>query len=395
MAFGSSSYAGDATDLLKKLRAQDGKKSDLNSLLLVDLGDLGLPEDDEHLMDEIAEFHSRIARLRNGDAYRLSPVNIALLVSLNDMNRMEVQQDLKMKVIETAQEEVPERAGEIDQAKIVRAIDLTTQAKGAIKFLEAFEDRAKEKGVITSPDGTRALTLADPQTIRSFHTQTGEKAFSDEYIQGQSITLIVGDGPPTPFAKEYFVRLDLLGADALAGVEIHESDALFPQLAMALDGLVLPSIRHFIPSGAKCALNLNLETVSSNAFKTFLGTMGQAKLSNVIFEFRMANIMRDLRKYEAAAKLIRAQGGNVAIDVIDPHALTVLNLSGFKADIAKIVWRESGAGLLAHNRPVIKRAQEQGCIVVLCRVDSNLGVQVGREVGITAFQGFHVDDMLL
>ena len=59
--------AGDAADLLKKLRGMGSKKSDLNTLLLVDLAELGLPEDDDILMDEIAEIlldHPEITKVR-------------------------------------------------------------------------------------------------------------------------------------------------------------------------------------------------------------------------------------------------------------------------------------------------------------------------------------------
>ena len=153
MAFGSSPMAGDAVDLLKKLRGMGSKKSDLNTLLLVDLAELGLPEDDDILMDEIAELHARIARVRNGEAYQLSPTNIALVCSLTEMNRMEVPQELKMQLLKVVQEEAPEKVSEVDQTKIVRTIDMTTQMAGALRFLEAFEERAKEAGVIAGADG--------------------------------------------------------------------------------------------------------------------------------------------------------------------------------------------------------------------------------------------------
>ena len=158
---------------------------------------------------------------------------------------------------------------------------------------------------------------------------------------------------------------------------------------------MLGMYRHFNPEGAKCSLNLTLESVEGAAFQKFVAANGPAKLSNIIVELRMADVLRDLRKFEAAHSAVRALGGNIAIDIIDPATLSVLNLAGFKANIAKIVWRESGMETLARNRGVIKQAQDAGCIVVLCRVDSELGLRVGRECGITAFQGLHIEHMLL
>ncbi len=395
MAFGGSGMAGDAADLLKKLRAWGSKKTDLNTLLLIDLGDLGLPEDDEYLQDEIAQTHTRIARVRGGEAYQLSPSSSALLVSLSEMNKMEVPQELKMNLFKLLQEEFPEKMAGVDQSKLVRSIDLTTQMMGAVKFLEAFEDRAKEQGVMASADGSRSLGFQDIQTVRSFHAKTGDKAFAETYIAGQPIALISGDNPPQAFAKEFYVRMDLLRSDALQGAEIRESDPMFTLLSQTLDSLVLASAKLFNPEGAKCAINLNLESVTSNAFQTFLAGNGAARLNNVIVEFKLANVLQDLRKFHAASKTIRDLGGNVALDIIDPAVLGLLNLSGFGVNIAKIIWRASGAEDLARNRAAIRQAQEKGCIVVLCRVESKLGIRVGREMGISAFQGFHVDELLL
>ena len=387
--------AGDAADLLKKLRAMAGKKGDVNTLLLVDLSELALPEDDDHLMDEIAETHARVARVRGGAAYQLSPSNIAVVANLTEMNRMEVPQELKMHLFKILQEEAPEKFAAVDQSKIIRTIDMTTQMAGAIRFLEAFEERAKEQGVIAGADGLRALTAADSQTVRAAYAKAGDKNFADTFVQGQSITLIADGGSPTVIAREYYMRMDLLGSEALKNVSIHESDPLFPQLTLTLDPLMLGMHRHYNPEGRKCALNLTLESVGGGAFQKFLAANGPARLSKVIVELRLADIMRDLRKYEAAQAAVRAQGGNIAVDIVDPASLAVLNLSGFGANLAKIVWRESGVETLARNRQVIKQAQDAGCIVVLCRVDSELGLRVGREVGITAFQGLHIEDMLI
>lgn len=395
MAIGSSSLAGDAGDLLKKLRAMGGKKADLNTLLLVDLSDLGLPDDDDYLMDEIAELHARVARVRGGEAYQLSPTNIAILAKMTEMNRMEVPQELKMSLFKILQEEAPESFAKVDQSKIVRTIDVTTQMANAVRFLEAFEERAIEQGVITGASGVRALSSSDGQTVRGVHAKEGDKKFSDNYVQGQSIVLISGEKPPVTIAQEYYLRMDLLGSEVLKNVSIHESDPLFPQLTLALDPLMLGMYRHFNPEGAKCSLNLTLESVDGAAFQKFVAANGPAKLSNIIVELRMADVLRDLRKFEAAHSAVRALGGNIAIDIIDPATLSVLNLAGFKANIAKIVWRESGMETLARNRGVIKQAQDAGCIVVLCRVDSELGLRVGRECGITAFQGLHIEHMLL
>ena len=395
MAFGSSTAAGDAADLLKKLRGFAGKKGEQNTLLLVDLGDVGLPQDDEYLSREIAEIHARIARVRGGEYYQLTPTNAALIVTLTEMNRMEVPQELKMALLKILREEVPDTLAAADQSKIVRTIDLTTQAAGAIRFLEAFEDRAKEAGVKTGADGTRPLTFNDIQAVRAFHAKVGDKEFVESYVQGQSIALITEGKAPVPIAREFYVRMDLLCQDALKDVALREADPLFPQLAVTLDSLVLGLYRLFNPQGGKCSLNLSMESVGNNAFQKFLAGNGAAKLSNAIIEFKMADVMRDLQKFHAVQETVRGLGGNIAVDVIDPSALEVLNLTGFKANIAKILWRATGAELLARHRQVIRAAQDAGCIVVLCRVDSELGIRVGREVGITAFQGFHIDEMLL
>lgn len=395
MVDGSSPLTGDAVALLNKLRDGSAKKAGFNSLILIDLSDVNVPEDDDVLIEELLELYARVARVKSGESFALTHVNAALALNLVEMARLEVVSDLKMQIWKLLCEELPDNVVGVDQSKLVRSIDLNAQMAAAVRFLETFEDRAREAGAITAADGSRALSMTDIARIRDFHARLGPKKFTEVYITTQTAAVIGADGPPQPLFKEHFVRMDLLERDVLGGCEIRETDPLFGQLTVALDPILLSAFKVFNPDGDPCSINLNLETMDTNIFRNFVDSRGAKGLSDLVIEVRAENVIRNMSGYAAARSMIRDKGGRIAVDLIEPAALGALRLAGFGADFVKVNWRPEVVEALARNRRDIGQAQEAGTRAVLTRIDDKVGIAVGREVGITAFQGFEVDDLLL
>jgi len=50
--------------------------------------------------------------------------------------------------------------------------------------------------------------------------------------------------------------------------------------------------------------------------------------------------------------------------------------------------------MLPKQHAEIKRMQDAGVMFVIARLDDEIGIQVGQQLGITLFQGFHVDQLL-
>ena len=71
-----------------------------------------------------------------------------------------------------------------------------------------------------------------------------------------------------------------------------------------------------------------------------------------------------------------------------------MNLPRLHATFAKIFWRPGAEDVLPAQREEIKKMQAQGMIFVIARLDDEVGIQVGHDLGITVFQGFYIDDLM-
>ncbi|MBT3307489.1 MAG: hypothetical protein HN377_13545, partial [Alphaproteobacteria bacterium] len=148
------------------------------------------------------------------------------------------------------------------------------------------------------------------------------------------------------------------------------------------------------PGRGACSINLNVESVFTKAFETFLGEEGTKSLNNMVFEFRQDNILQQFDEFQLAADLIKSRGGLIAVDAIFPETVGLVNLNKMDATFAKIFWRPGAEDILPAQREEIMRMQSEGLIFMLARLDDEAGIQVGQDLGITVFQGFYIDDLL-
>jgi len=74
--------------------------------------------------------------------------------------------------------------------------------------------------------------------------------------------------------------------------------------------------------------------------------------------------------------------------------LGVIDLPRLGAKLAKVFWRPGTEAVLPQFKEAIQSLQQRGTVLVLARVDDELGIKTGHACGITMFQGFYIDDMV-
>ena len=161
----TSSGGGEHLKLLTRLKHWKGGTEEPNHLILVSFSTLGMTEEEDKLLrKKTDESYERSHERRGAEVYRLTNTDTALLMKLNDYNQMEWTSELKVDLIRVIQQNFPEYFGQIDQSRMLRIINLQGRLQNAIKFLEAFDDRAKEAGVGTGD--SRPLRESDIQIVR-------------------------------------------------------------------------------------------------------------------------------------------------------------------------------------------------------------------------------------
>ncbi len=388
-----SDRGGSAQDLLMRLEGMPSPPTGVNTLMIVSLGMLPLnaaPEDFwKDYRRSLIEFRSRHAC----ELYELLSSERGILVKLDEYNQVRVNSDLKVTLLRLIQEYFPENFGMVDQTRLVRMIDLRQKRQTAIKTLERFvgetEKPPKEQQVTL-----RRLQEDDIGMVMGVNDQLGPAQFAKVFVRDQKIALIEPGKPARQVIHEYFVAMDMLKKHVFKRVELRGSGNLFNQLTLTLDKLLVGAYGAINPDDVKCSINLNVESVFTKSFQEFMGNDDNKVFSNLVFEFRQANILQHFDEFVVAAELIRPRGGNIAVDAIFPETVGVVNIARLNANMAKVFWRAGAETVLPQFRDEIAAMQAAGTTIVLARLDDEVGLQVAHDLGIIMFQGFYVDDLL-
>lgn len=105
----------------------------------------------------------------------------------------------------------------------------------------------------------------------------------------------------------------------------------------------------------------------------------------------------DLRSFSEASARLQAMGYRIFLDGLCHHTLPLVNRARLKTDFLKVRWspafeKEGMAFQARRLREAVQRAGVQH--VILCRCDSAGAIKWGRSLGITLFQGRHIDHLL-
>ncbi len=383
-----------ASNLVKLLKSWGGgQPQEYNTLLLMSLGVLGTQEADSSFWQDVYRVLANFRTRHNAKVYELSKIDYALLVKMTEFNQVSLLTDAKVELLRLIQQYFPEQFGTVDQSRLLRPLDLRFKLANAIRFLERYVEDEK-KPAPTQAAKLRRLGEQDIERVVEVNQQIGTAAFAKVFIRQQNIAEIEPGLPPSDIMREYFVGIDALKKHVFSDVELRGSGNLFNQLTITLDRLLLDAFGDANPAQTKCSINLNVESVFTRAFETFLGDSRADAFSNFAFEFRQANVLQQYDEYEVAANLIASRNGSIAIDAIFPETVGIVNMKRLKANMAKIFWRQGAEAILPRFKDDITEMQDAGTRVVLARVDDELGIQIGHDLGITLFQGFGIDDLI-
>jgi len=381
-----------AVDLLVRLKAMDIKASAFNSLVLISLGGLPLQDASKQFWLDLDEAMGKSRDRYEADVFVIDNEERGLLIKLNELNEVRVIPDMKVEMLRLIQRHFPENFGLIDQSRLIRMLDLTLRLPNAIQYLE----RLNEKPDNSSAGGKklRRLQEEDIEQVRMVAKQLGAKKFSQVFIQHQKIAIIQPGQTPMEIMHEYFVAMSALKKHVFTQVELRGAGNLFNQLTITLDILLMDAFSDLNPGRSKCSVNMNVESVFSKSFEKMIDTTDVAVFANVVFEFRQSDILQNYEEFVLACDMIQSRGGTIAIDAIFPETIGIVNMARLNANIAKIFWRAGAEEILPKYKKEILDIQQGGTLLVLARLDDEIGLKTGQALGISMFQGFYVDDLL-
>lgn len=402
------------TRLLSLLQSWVGKpRPEMSHLLLVSISVLPYGETSPEFWTDLNKTLTQCRERNDGTLYDLSESERALLFKLNEDKELSITTELRVNLLRLIQRHFPDHFGLIDQSRLLRVVNLSKRLVNAIALVERYKEAVAEMGVPDREGGAaetaapvpKAKKESKPERLRSLHIndiklledvshELGARDFARAFIRSQELAEIDPGKNPVHVMRELYASMDLLRRHALKGVEMRGSGNLFNQLTILLDQIVLASFQQSNPDAVRCSLNMNVESVFTRGFETFIETTGPADFANILFEFRQANIIQNFDEFSVACDLIRSHGGRIAVDAIFPETVGLVNLNRLNVEMAKVFWRQNAETVLPKCRDDIRAMQDAGVRFVLARVDDQTAIDIGQELGVTLFQGFYVDRLL-
>jgi EAL domain-containing protein (putative c-di-GMP-specific phosphodiesterase class I) len=193
---------------------------------------------------------------------------------------------------------------------------------------------------------------------------------------------------------EFFLSVGDLQRAVAPNVNLLGDRWLFQDLSRTMDLRMLETVvRAPHARGApSISLNLNLETIMTQAFATFLEQIERGQ--KVIVEIQTVDVLTNIGMYLDARNVLNSMNHAMLIDGLTTTTLEMLDVASMKPDYAKIVWSPElldtmhPAGSTNASAMVNEIGAEK---VVLSRCDSAAALAWGLKSGITVFQGHFLD----
>ena len=346
----ATSQAGDAQAKPKDLRAlvQDmghwrhAPEGGINLIIISVTAALPEAKRTPELIAQIGEGVIGISAKRHGAVYQVSNFDFGIMVKVNETVLVGMVRDLKVDMLRTIERNFPGSFGTIDQSRLVLSYDLVNNYRSAADRVAKYAEIAQRAVAETDAGGDkqlRPLTTADIKNVMRAYEKFGNEKFIKAFVRSQDVMMNIAGKPPESVMTEYFISMDLLRKPLFVDVEMRGSGRLFNEFTLVLDQILLQAFNHMHTTEARCSINLNVESVFTEAFEGFIEATPQAKLAQVVFEFRQSNIVENFDEFQVARGLIKSKGAHIAVDQIFPQTVGLVDLDYIGASIAKIHWR--------------------------------------------------------
>ena len=215
----------------------------------------------------------------------------------------------------------------------------------------------------------------------------------------QPICAIKAGAAPVPVMKEFYVSIrDLQGLIA-DGVDLTSDRWLFQRLTQTLDRRVLSQFSRLDRGDTwrNFSLNLNVATLLSPEFLKFDASLRSGARGTIAVELPLADVFGDMAAFIFARDFVQDRGYRVSLDGLTYLTAPLVKRSQLGVDLLKLYWDADVADdpTDARKRDLEEFVKTSGqARVILSRCDDQKAVDFGMSLGISMFQGRHVDRLV-
>ncbi|MBC7905934.1 MAG: hypothetical protein H7Y60_04190 [Rhodospirillaceae bacterium] len=213
-------------------------------------------------------------------------------------------------------------------------------------------------------------------------------------MRRQAVCAVVGQAPPQPVFHELFISIADLRQTLMPSVNMNSSPWLFQQLTETLDRRVLSLLNKHDDRTLEgdISLNLNVSTLLSPEFMVFDDNVKAGMRGTIVLELQKVDIFADLGAYLFARDFAHDRGYRICIDGLSYSMLPFVDRERLGADLIKLIWDSSLTEEKDKKTEALRRIGVTR--IILARCDTPSAIEYGHSVGITLFQGRHIEQTL-
>ncbi len=244
----------------------------------------------------------------------------------------------------------------------------------------------------------RALKPLTPSVLGKLEDALSRTDLSN-LVRHQAISAIVGRSTPQQMFSEVFVSISDLRDIFIPDTNITSDAWLFQHLTETLDRrvLALMSTGHDRSLSGGFSINLNVRTILSDDFLNFDDSIAGGLRGAIVLEIQLFDILANVGAFLFARDFAKERGYRICVDGVTIDTLPLVNRTKIGADLIKLMWHESltAAAEADEDHFIAKSLQRCGRKrVILTRVDSDMEISTGQDLGLTMFQGRGVERLI-
>jgi hypothetical protein len=219
------------------------------------------------------------------------------------------------------------------------------------------------------------------------------------FTRRQPVCAFVEDGKPETVFTEVFVSIADLRETLMPGTDFAANPWLFQRMTQTLDRRVMSQMsrkedKSLLRDGF--SVNLNVATLLSEEFLTFDDNFAPSS-SDIVLEVRLEDVFADLSAFTFARDFVHERGYRICIDGVSFKTYPYADTNRLGVAYAKLMWSPDMAAMMGTERAQtfkdLIRERRRGR-TILSRCDNDAAVRIGSQLGITMFQGRHLDSLL-
>jgi hypothetical protein len=270
---------------------------------------------------------------------------------------------------------------------------------GTATRIAAEEERRKAEPAAAEPRAPApVLGSLEPDQLGRVK-QTLARADLSNVVRRQPVCAILAGAPPQAIFNELFVSIADLQRVVAPQTNLASNRWLFQHLTETLDKRMLATLPKMDDSSiaSRFSINLNVATILSQEFLNFDAALKTTARGTLVIELQLVDVFSDMGSYLFARDFARERGYRLCLDGLTHLTAPFVDRDKLGLDLVKIVWSADMADSamekrLAEIREWVSRTGEAR--VILCRCDNADAIRIGQSLGISLFQGRHVDALL-